>query len=123
MSHSTERHLNQTAVYWECVARDRFSDPVLAPPDEIPIRWEWTRMEIIDVTGQSVQIDAMVCTGQRLREGSLLYLGDLNQYQGVGSGSTHEGNVLEVVRYQEATDVRGSQTRRESLLRRHKKKG
>lgn len=116
-----EQGLTKLAVYWEISGRDEFADPTFLDPVEIPVRWEHMHREMTDPQGQSIIISAKVASKQRLKDGSVLYLGTYDQYLGVGSGSD-EGGIMQVVGYEQADDIRGREVRREALLSRYKRR-
>lgn len=111
------------AVYWEASGdRDRQGDPIFSSPREVSCRWEHVHYEMTDPSGDKVVVDARVSLNEPVRDDSLLYLGTLLKWYGVGSGSVNDQNLMQVIQSVRADDTRGRDTRYEALLRYYRKK-
>jgi hypothetical protein len=114
---------SQVAVLWAWNGSyDAYGQPVpSSPPVEIAVRWNTmpTRREVLDSKGNTVALDATVVVNQVIAVGSLMWLGALAQWYGIGTGSAGvsvegqqgAGNELMVVKtYTEVPDIKGRQS-------------
>lgn len=109
--------LNDPAVLWLVESRDRYNEAVYGDPEEIDTRWEWCRNDAKKADSRSVMHDAWAVVDREIAVGSRMKLGTLDDWYGTGSGE--EGEILEVVNYDEIPDIRGEIARREVKLRRY----
>jgi hypothetical protein len=109
--------LKQKAVYWAVSGRDAYNEPTLAPPVEIPVRWETQRGETTDASGNEIATDATAYLMQRVTLGSNLWLGTLAEWSATGSGG-QDTELMEVVSYSETPDIKGRVASRSVQLRR-----
>lgn len=79
------KHRYQTALHWARTGPLVNGEPVrLAPPEEIKVRWNQTRREVRSPENNTIALDAQVVTGEQLAEGSLVWLGSEDDWQGAG---------------------------------------
>lgn len=119
------RDLYQPALFWAPAQNDQYGQPQVHPPVQIRVRWNTIRREWLDHQGNSVILDADAVVSQKVPIGSLMWLGTLEDWNGVGSGSgsAELGDELcEVKNYTETPDIRNRYRRRTvQLLRYHDK--
>lgn len=106
-----------TAVLWVKTGTDAFGEPVTAAPREIKVRWEQERKKDYVPSGQPVTYEAELVVAEDIPEGSLLWLGTLSNWYGVGSAGD-ETNLMEVDKVVKIPDEKGRVYRRTICLRR-----
>lgn len=112
----------QTATLWEYVGKDRFGQPkVSSAPVELSVRWNTTRRLVLAPDGNRVALDAEAVVNRKIGIGSVMFLGELDDWRGTGSGSAGEESELwEVVTYDEVPDLKGRNVRREIGLKKYR---
>lgn len=112
-----DRH--QDALYWEATGTDSYGQPTHGAVQCLKVRWENGRRLASDANGNPIAIDATVATGPKtVLAGSLMWLGKLADTP--GTSETPESDLMIVVGFDSATDIKGRATRREALLQRYK---
>ena len=112
--------LNQKAVLWPTAGpKDRYGVLQVGDPVEIFVRWENTRCEMLNSKGEVIGVDASVVTDRDITVGSRMWLGELADWYGTGSG-VEDDEVMQVLSVEKATDLKGRILRRELLLCRYK---
>lgn len=109
----------QDAVLWTFSGRDEMGEPILSEPEEICVRWQTKRTEMKDAMGNKVVVDALVHVNQEILIGSQMWLGELSYWLGTGSAG-HDDEVMTVVVFHKAGDVKGRCYRRVVGLRKFK---
>jgi hypothetical protein len=99
--------LEQTALLWAASGVDRYGQVTVLPPVEIPVRWLTKRREVLDAKGNTIALDAQAVVRQRIAVGSHLWLGNLVQWYGTGTGSSlADEELMEVKTYDETPDLK-----------------
>lgn len=80
----------QWAVLIPKVGVDRYNETIRGEPREVQVRWIAGRVELADSEGTPLTFDALVISGERFPTGTLMWLGDLEDWYGTGSGSASE---------------------------------
>ncbi len=106
-----------TAVYWEKVGVDRYNNVTVRDGVDIKVRWVWTKGEALDPEGKRISIDATVILAQDVSVGDQLWLGDLEDWYGTGSGGD-DTEVMEIVSIERTEDLKGRNVYREVGLKR-----
>lgn len=105
------------AVYWEYVRLGRDGQPVVRQPCELDVRWVETKRVTRSAQGQPLTIDAIVQVAQTILENSIMWRGCLAELP--GTAAIPESNLMVVVTYDEADDMKGTSTAREVTLSRY----
>jgi len=113
---TSERH--QQAVYWPLAGYDRHGEQRVGDPQEIDVRWEDRRGEMVDPQGNRVATDAYAHVDREIAVGSCMWKGSLADWLSAGSG-LEDARVMLVVAYREVPDVRGRELRRTLGLRKY----
>lgn len=101
------------AVLWKSTSRlTRDGRKKVEAPIQIKCRWEKVRRQSINGAGAIVGTVATVVVDREAPDGSILWLGELDDWYGTGSGHD-EGELMEVVSYEEVSDIKGRNVRRE----------
>jgi len=100
---------HQKAVLWTKAGVDGYANPTLNEPEEIEVRWQWTRRNVLDATKKTVVIEAIVVTDRRIEVDSILWLGGLDDIPGTSYVPT--SNIMIVKFNDEVPDIRGRETR------------
>lgn len=113
-------HLHQKAVLWSATeVFNDYGEMQVGLPVEISVRWITGRAEGRDPKGFKVALDARVITNRRVDIGSQMWLGELADWYGTGSGSAGDDDeLMEVVTYNETPDLKNRHFRREVGLKR-----
>lgn len=109
----------QKAVLWSKSGTDRYGDPLRGSPSEISVRWVVTHRQASDPQGNPITIDAQVSTSQDIVVGSVMWLGELADWYGSGSGGVDD-EVMEVVTRNRVPDLKGRVTRYEYGLAKYR---
>jgi len=110
-----------TAVLWEWASVDGYGRQRVAEPVEVPVRWVQKWIEVPDGQGSSIILEATVALDRRVRVGSILWLGTLEEWEEdhFGTGTSIDDPELHVVRTSNNTnDVKGISDRWELGLQR-----
>lgn len=116
--------MTETAVLWTKTGETRYSDPLVASPQEVAARWEKTARDAAGPNGSTLTLDASVALKVNVPDGSILYLGQLSDLTGTGTGTGDypaDGTPLYVVvTRDEAYDLKGRVVRHEYGLQRYR---
>lgn len=111
--------LRQTAVLWPKSGVNAYGQATVGSPVELRVRWEWTRSEVLDPLKAPTALDASVVVDRVIAVGSLMWLGELSDFVGTGSGwEGHE--IYEVKAYEETPDLKNRVSMRTVGLMRYK---
>lgn len=89
----------QKAVLWSnsgTGAGGDYGELMRGTPREIIVRWVNNRGLMRNANGDEVHIDASVVANELIQEGSLMWLGELSDWYGTGSGDQF-ASVMKVV--------------------------
>jgi len=110
----TESGFHQWAVYWPFSGWDRWGQPTVGPPQQVPVsQWVTKRTKAVDPKLGTITLDATSRCYKPLKVDSHIWLGTLEEWYGTagtgsGSGSTAVDDELMVIRtYTETPDVKG----------------
>src|ERR1044072_4118628 len=107
---------NQKAVWWPKLGRDGYGDSLRCDGVELDVRWEWTRGQLIDELGNLVGYDAEVALDREVGIGDLMWLGELADWLGTGSGEDNFAQQMEVKGYSHIPDLDNREVRRVAML-------
>lgn len=107
---ASNRH--QKAVLWAANGFDDYGEPKVDAAEEIDVRWEEARREVLNEEGNTVAVDATVVVNQEIAMGSIMWLGELDDV------ADPPVNLKQVVLYSKIPDVKARHFRRVvSLIR------
>lgn len=109
-----DRH--QTAVLWEMIGVDANNETVVGEPSEIQVRWVDRPSQVSGAEGHPTTVDATAVVAQDIPIGSLMWLGTLEDFYGVGSAGD-DAAIMEVVSAPVASDLKNRVYRRTVGLR------
>jgi hypothetical protein len=98
--------LKQIAVLWPFAGYDQAGQAKVGSPMEVPVRWETRRSETLDAHGNTITLDAVVFTNQRIHVDSNMWLGRLTGL--VGTAPIPELMIVKTNR--EIPDIKGRVT-------------
>lgn len=101
----------EAVVLWNFIGRGEDGEPVVDAPIEIRCRWENIRKEMKDEKGNVVIVDAVVVVEREIKEGSQMWLGELDSWMGTGS-SGDDTQVMEVIARGNIPDIKNRFRRR-----------
>ncbi len=96
----------QKAVLWPWVGVDGDNRAITGPPVELKVRWVTKRRQIFDPQGTPIGVDATVEVDRNIPIGSTMWHGSLNDWYALGSAGGNVSELLEVVTYNEASDIK-----------------
>ena len=109
MPHPAAKRRYQRALYWPKQGKVH-GEPTLAAPQELRVRWEWTRREIRAADSSTIALDAQVFANQELTPGDHLWLAPLMTTTALaqwhGAGVAAGWDVVEVVTAGKTPDLR-----------------
>ena len=119
--------LAQTALLWPAYGWDyhgqpRYDadgEPIVGPPEEIEARFSIKQAEMVDPKGNSIVVQSTAVVDRRVREGSLLWIGTLDDWLGTGSAGD-DNELYEVRAYAESPDLKNRYVRRTVGLMRYR---
>ena len=115
----SDRH--QKAVLWPANGYDNNGRPTVGSPKEIRVRWLTNQTRVQDAQGNTISIDGTAIVDLKIAVGSQMWLGELEDWLGVGSGGT-DNEMMEVKTYADTPDIKGRFTMRTvGLMRLHSK--
>ena len=118
MADHERRDRPHTAVYWEFLSLDKHAQPRVRPPVEVRVMWDTRRTRGRDAQGNTIALDAAVDVGPlNVKIGSLMWLGELADFLGTGSGDD-ASEIHEVVTVEQENDIKGRHTARSAGLKR-----
>ena len=100
-----ESHRLQKAVLWAKAGTDDYGQHTVGDPVEIDVRWNARRRETADPKGNPLVLDADAVVDRVIAVGSRMWLGELADWLGTGSGADDE-EIMEVMTYSETPDVK-----------------
>lgn len=112
---------NEKAVYWKFLRRDRTGQPVFDIPRELNVRWQQQTILTTDRFGQEIVFNAQAVVGEDLVKESLLWLGTLSEWYGVGSAG-NDTNLMQIADAWSVPDLKGRISRRTLGLKLYKSK-
>jgi len=117
-------YLRQTALVWPASGYDSYGQPAVAKyPTQISVRWNNTQTEMLNPQGNTISVDATVIVSQEIPMGSWLWLGSMDSWLGMGSGSgsaAQDEHLLEVKAYAKTADIKNRNYFRQlGLIRLH----
>jgi hypothetical protein len=96
---------------------NRKGEILLGAPTAIKVRWCWEKKESMNAKGEPVTIEAHAVVDRLVVVGSIMWLGKLANYVGTGGDAVE---FMQVVDYQQATDIKNRDTRRLVQLMRYR---
>lgn len=121
--------LHQRAVLWPVqrradgeVRHDQFGNVMVEDtPIEIPVRWLTTRTDRRDADGTAIALDASAVVDREITVGSRMALGDFEELGLLGTAlAAGVAELMVVVSYDEAPDIRNRACHREVGLAKHR---
>ena len=112
-----ESDLPHKAVLWEFVGHDRQGQPRVAAPVEIDCFWVNTNRRVLSADGNEVQITARVRVDREIPDGSILWRGELDDFENNGRQPLVRAEAV-----LEADDVKGQFTERQLMVSRFRGK-
>lgn len=109
------KDLLEPAVLWSFLRTGREGEPIVAPPVQIPVRWEEGQKEIADANGTRWNVDVVMATNQNMLLGSIIWEGALSAIP-----PNPTSGLYEIVIRERAEDIKYRVTRYEFGLRRYK---
>jgi hypothetical protein len=109
----------QKAVYWACTGHDGYGEPVLAAPIELDVRWVARQTEMVSADGNVVGLDATAVVDRDIPIDSILWLGTLATFYGVGSAGSPSG-LMVVKAFNSALDIKARVSKRSVGMMRYK---
>lgn len=109
----TSRH--QKAVLWKRISEDRYGIPTIQAAQEITVRWENMKGELLNDKNQVIGFDATIHTVESIPVGSLVWEGKLST---LPDDTTSLTGLMQVIFCQDAYDIKGRALRREYKLKR-----
>jgi hypothetical protein len=106
--------LNQKAVLWPFIGKDRYGEVYHGDPEEIDVRWI-----VKKTSGDATDIDAVVIVDREVALDSLLWLGEYIDWFGTGSGGDDD-DLMKVITAKETPDIDAVEVRRKLGVRRYK---
>lgn len=103
-------HRFQYAVLWPKTGHSQDGEAVVGEPEEITVRWNNKLRVSKDAQGNPVAVDAVVHVNQEIAVGSSMWLGELEDWYGTGSGGD-DSAVMEVLTYNDTKDLKARNTR------------
>lgn len=113
-----DRH--DTAVLWPATGLDRYGKPTIGSPVELTpedgtgVRWVAKKKQIMSPQGQPVGVDVTVILDREVPIGSKMWKGALEDWD-----DEAQTDVMEVVAYEGAEDLKGRHTTHSVMLKRH----
>lgn len=111
----------QTAQYWPKIGVDRQGKMLVADvPTELKVRWINKRREALNAKNERVGVDVGVITDRPLVIGSILWLGEQDDF-GTGTGTTDypQTDLVQVMAMDVTTSICNKYTRYEALCVRY----
>lgn len=105
----------QKCVYWEADGFDEYGKFKFLDPVELEVRWVPVTRVVADKKGNEITTSADVVVDQDVLLGSLMWLGELDLWNGTGSAGDDEP-ILQVAVFNSTTDLKGREVRRTANL-------
>lgn len=112
-------YLTDWVVLWEATGIDDDGEVTIGAPVEVRARWVDGRAETVDRKGDPIALDALAVVAQPVPDGSLLWLGTLEDWYGTGSAGAGVG-LHQVKTASRTPDLKGRGQRRTLGLQRFK---
>ena len=80
------RDLYQPALLWAYAGDDQYGQPTVLQHVEIRVQWITTRQQVLDHQGNSITLDGALIVAQKIAPRSIMWLGALAEWLGLGSG-------------------------------------
>lgn len=108
---------HQKLVRWAKSRTNRYGDPDRGDPEELCVRWEFTRKDMMAPDGTRTAVDAVVTYGpsQTFQIDDTVWLGELEDWYGTGSAGNDSG-VYRVAAIDYVPDIKGRAAYREAGL-------
>lgn len=104
---------NQKAVLWPLSSVDAYGRPVVGSPVEVDVFWQYKRSVVWDANGNKVAIAAEAKVDREIAIGSEMWLGELADWYGTGTGSAGvDDEVLIVASYESVPDLKAREFER-----------
>lgn len=104
-----DRH--QTAILWEKTGLTHLNEIITAEPIEIKVRWINKPRQVPGPNGTPITVAATAVVARDISIGSLMYLGKIEAYYGVGSAGDTE-QIMEVQAAPKTTSIDNRHIRR-----------
>lgn len=102
---------HQKAVLWQAVGVDSYGHYTVAEPVEVDVRWQDIAEQGIDAEGNTIELDARVVVDIDVAVGSVLWLGELEDWQELDDADT-ETRLSQVVQTSMIPDIKNRYRRR-----------
>jgi hypothetical protein len=99
----------QKLTYWAANGVSDNGERLISSKVEIDVRWQLKQQQMIDEHGELFAVDGIAVVDRDIVRGSIVYLGESSEVSGT---ATHFEGLYEVVAKNQATDVKGRNTRR-----------
>lgn len=109
---------HQTAVLWRFLRFDRYGEPLVGAPEEVTVRWNWVRRDAKDSKGNLIPVEADVVVNSDIPIYSRMWLGELDDLVGTGTGTSPDADWLYVATFEKTPDVKGRKVFRSVALSR-----
>lgn len=96
----------EKAILWRKTSQDRYNETLIGDPEELDVRWDWTRRLVRTATVDQQPIDAIAEVKERIPVGSLMVLGTLEDVQAGTGDDDFPSERLEVITCDEVKDVK-----------------
>lgn len=105
------RRLHQKALLWVWLRDDEYARPVVDEVIEIEVRWEFRQEKMVTTDGRVVSVDAIVVVDRDIPMGSVMWLGEMVDWVGTGTG-TQDNELMQVVIKGNIPDLKNRHNRR-----------
>lgn len=114
-----DRH--QTAQCWLKIGTDRQGRMLVADePIELTVRWIDKQREALNAKNERIAVDVTVVTDRRIETGSIMWLGDQDEFgTGTGTDDYPQTNLVQVMAMDVTTSLCNKYTRYEALCVRY----
>lgn len=113
----------QKAVVFPKALADDYGEERTGTPFEVRVRWVHHRRKSMDAQGNTVMLDATVVADRVIDPGSKMWLGELADWYGTGSGSGDpdlDTELMEVMSADVTSDVKNRNKRYTMGLRKYR---
>lgn len=108
------------AVLWAKQRDNRYSEPVVAAPAQLLVRWTDVASQVLGPDGTPIAKDAECKVDRLIPLGSIMARGTLANYLGTGSVNDTD-ELMEVISRETTDDIKGRETEYYVGLRRYGK--
>lgn len=121
MPRPEQSHRREKAVLWPFASFDQFGERTVGYPQEISVRWVPKQREILDKQGNSISLDAQAVVNEQVPIGSLMWLGELQDWMGSSTVSDGEAvPIMEVMSFDRTPDIKNRVSARTLGLMRYR---